>query len=146
MQPPRELRILAALYGFNAIYCSAFEAWIFYWMVTTGGWIFLIMQFILLLGICFVFSLATYGVLMGRGWVSKFGLVLSVVSVALMLSLGLLSIRGVVKYLLSHPGISLVDILSLSSLSLLVTNPLCIYYLTRPQVKQYLGSKVERLI
>ena len=139
MQLPREIKILAGLYSFSGLYCSLFAAWMFYWMANTGGWGFLIIPFTSLLPPCLVFFLVTYGVLKRSGWARTLGLVLSGGTVALML-LALPAVGGVVQYLLDHPESYLMGSFLLSSLTLLLTNALCIYYLTRPPVKQHLRT------
>ncbi len=131
------------LYGISALYCAAFAAWIFHWMVTTGGWGFLILPFIELLPPCFLFVLVTYGSLRARGWARTLGLVVSVGAIAIM-SCMLLPISGVVRYMLGHPESYLMGAFLLSSLTLLPTNALCLYYLTRAPVKQYLREERGR--
>lgn len=143
MQLLREIKILGVLYSFSGLYCSAFAAWIFHWMATTGGWGFLIMPFTGLLPPCFAFFVVTYGVLKCSGWARTLGFILSGGTVALML-LSLPAVDGVVRYLLGHPESYLMGTFLLSSLALLVANALCIYYLTRPQVTQYMNEESRR--
>lgn len=134
MQPLGAIKMVGTLYGVSTIYCTAFATWIVSWMATTGGWPFLILPFIGLLPPCFLFLLVTYGILKRRGWARTLGLVVSGGAVAIMSAM-LLAVSGVVQYMLSHPESHLIGIFLLSSLALLVTNALCIYYLTRPAVK-----------
>ncbi len=138
-----EIKVLGGLYGFNGFFCFIYVVWLSWYMLASNGWILFFMYFTWLAVICLAFFLTAYGVLRRRNWARPLGLILSIGSVAFML-LSLPSIRGVVRYLLDHQEAPLLYLLGLSSLLLLVTNPLCLYYLTRPPVKQYLGSAHKR--
>ncbi len=90
----------------------------------------------------FVFLSVTYGVLTRKPWARRFGLTLSILVVAYC-SILLFATLGAMIAWLTHPerfGWSGINILEPVCLAFLTANLLCIYYLTRPQVKQYLGS------
>jgi hypothetical protein len=130
-----DVKVLGGLYGFNGLFCLACVAWLLW------RWTLLFMdRFAWLPWVCLAFVLAAYGVLRGRRWARPLGLLLSGGAVAFML-LSSPSTGGVVRYVLEHQEFpSLLYLLGPFSLSLLVTNLVCLYYLTRPQVKQHLSS------
>ncbi len=136
MRPLREIRMLAGLYSFSGLYCLLFVGWMLWWMVASrGGWIFLITSLIYVLGVCFAFFYAAFGVLRGRGWARTFGLVLSAGTIAFVTLGVLFGVTGILAYWLSGHELSFPNALALFSPLLLVTNGLCVYYLTRPRVK-----------
>jgi hypothetical protein len=136
MRPLREIRMLAGLYSFSGLYCLLFVGWMLWWMVASrGGWIFLIMQFTLLLGVCLAFFFVTYGVLKGRGWARTLGLILSGGAIAFMLFEAPIAVPGILAYWLSGHELLFPNALALFSPLLLVTNGLCVYYLTRSRVR-----------
>lgn len=160
-QTLREVRILAALYGFNGIFCLAF-AGLFIWAlanqrsilpqfppgvqsITFSGDLLGFTMFLnLVLAafgflLCFVFLRMVNGVLRGREWAAVYGFTLSVVATGIMFVM-LKPIYDTILYCMTDPSLypSVTGGFAAFSPAFLVSNLLCLYYLTRPQVKKYL--------